>query len=1049
MRISLISSPCLASLIPLGVILLAVEPALAQSPEAPLTRVAEQLEFREIGPTIMGGRVSDIDAVEADPSTFYVATATGGVWKTTNMGISFEPIFTDQSTASIGDVTIAQNDPNVVWVGTGEPQNRQSSPWGNGVYLSTDAGATWDHVGLEETHHISRIQIDPRDPMTAYVGAVGELWDANEERGVFKTTDGGETWEKVLYVDDVTGVIDLVMDPRDPNTLFAATYQRQRKAWGFNGGGPGSGIWRTIDGGDTWQELTEGLPEGDLGRIGLDVWRTNPDYVYAIVEAETRGDEGETGVYRSSDGGDTWEHINTTNSRPMYYSQIRVDPLDNDRIYLGGVNLYRTDDGGETFTDDASRGVHLDHHALWINPTDPEHLLLGSDGGMSISWDRSDSWYQFRNLPLAQFYEVGADMSVPYTVCGGLQDNGSWCAPSDTWASPGIRTRDWYNIHGGDGFFTQFQHELGRFMFAESQGGNVSRVDTWTLERISARPGLPEDADFEGRRFNWNTPIILSTHDANTAYVGANFLSRSTDLGITWDAISGDNTFAIDRDTLEIMGVPGSEPQRSRNDGQSNYGNLTAIAESPVDADVLWTGSDDGRLMVTRDGGEAWQDATGNVPGVPPFTYITRIVASNRDAGTAYVAFDGHRSGDFDAHLYRTRDFGQSWQEIEAGLPQNSLNAVAQHHRNADLLFVGNELGVWMSIDEGDSWTELDAGLPTVPVDDIDIHPRDNDLIVGTHGRGIWILDDVGALEMLSLDMLEQDADGADVFALAPISPAYSYNQYRPQQWTPGIWEAENGESDEALIQIWVGDAMAEQATNASVVILDGPGGTPLREFEIDELQPGLNRGGWDLRMAMQDGDGEWWPAGPRVMPGTYRARVTLQDENGDAVSETAVRNFEVILDPRGELTRAEIVARNEASVESYRLWAPATLAQRSLRQADDALEEVEERLEEMEDPDQDRLTEIREARERIEELDDAIGAADGGAGVWQDIQRTSFPVEAAWLAEIEASWEGLPDAIRAVNEWTSNEAPDALDLVPEDERPDLDPVPVPTRGGM
>ncbi len=1023
-------------------------PALAQSAPAALARVADQLEFREIGPTVMGGRISDIDAVESDPSTFYVATASGGVWKTTNMGVSFEPILSDASTASIGDVTIAQNDPDVVWVGTGEPQNRQSSPWGNGVYLSTDAGATWSHVGLEATHHISRIQVDPRDAMTAYVGAVGELWDANPERGVFKTTDGGQSWERVLFVDDMTGVIDLVMDPSDPNTLFAATYQRQRKAWGFNGGGPGSGIWRTTDGGANWERLETGLPEGDLGRIGLDVWRTNPDYVYAIVEAETRGDDGETGVYRSMDGGDTWEHLNPTNSRPMYYSQIRVDPLDNSRIYLGGVNLYRTNDGGETFTDDASRGVHLDHHALWINPTNPEHLLLGSDGGVSISWDRSDNWFQFRNLPLAQFYEVGVDMRIPYHVCGGLQDNGSWCAPSDSWSNEGIRTRHWYNISGGDGFFTEMSTGDHRFMFTESQGGAVSRLDTRTLERLGARPPLPEDSDIEERRFNWNTPILLSEHDRNTVYVGANFLSKSTDLGISWEAISGDNSWAIDRDTLVIMGVPGAEPQRSRNDGQSNYGNITAIAESPVDADVLWTGSDDGRLMVTRAGGGTWEDVTSNVAGVPPFTYVTRIVASHRDAGTAYVAFDGHRDGDFSTHLHRTRDYGQSWEEIENGLPEMSLNAIAQHHRNADLLFVGNELGVWVSIDEGDSWTELEAGLPTVPVDDIEIHPRDNDLVLGTHGRGIWILDDIGALEMLTPYLLEADAAGDEVFTVAPIAPAYSRNTQGIQQWTPGYFEADNGEDGEALIQMWVGDAMADRATNAHVVIANAAG-TPIREFELDELAPGLNRDAWDLRMAMQGEDGEWWPTGPRVMPGTYRAMVTLQDENGEAVSETAVRSLEVILDPRGGLTRAEITARNDASMESYRLWAPATLAGRALGRVDAALDDVEEALEDQADPDQDRLRAVQGARERIEELDDALGGADDGGSVWQNIQRTSFPVEAAWLADIEESWEKLPAAIRAVNDWIANEAPDVLELIPEGDRPDLEPAPVPARGGM
>jgi photosystem II stability/assembly factor-like uncharacterized protein len=1022
--------------------LLSSTPLAAQS-ALPATALGD-LEFREIGPTIMSGRVSDIDAIEADPATFYVATATGGVWKTTNMGISFEPIFTDQATSSIGDVTIAQNDPDFVWVGTGEPQNRQSSPWGNGVYLTRDAGATWSHVGLEDTHHISRIQVHPADPEHAFVGAVGELWDSSEARGVYRTTDGGETWEKVLYVDEHTGVIDLVMNPRNPDILYAATYQRQRKAWGFNGGGPGSGIWRTTDGGDTWDRLEGGLPGGDLGRIGLDIFRADPGHVYAIVEAETRGDEGDTGVYRSTDGGDTWEQISTTNSRPMYYSQIRVDPLDESRIYLGGVNLYRTNDGGETFTSDASRGVHLDHHALWINPVNTDHLLLGSDGGVSISWDRSDSWYQFRNLPISQFYEVGVDMRVPYHVCGGLQDNGSWCAPSDTWSSTGIRTRHWYNVGGGDGFFTVFPTTESRFMFAESQGGSVSRVDTRTLERLGARPPLPEDGSVEQRRFNWNTPVVISSHDPSVVYVGANYLSKSTDMGISWEAISGDNTYAIDRDTLEIMGVPGSEPQRSRNDGQSNYGNLTAVAESPLDMEVLWTGSDDGRLMVTRDGGESWTDVGGNVPGVPRYTYVTRIVASNAEVGTAYVAFDGHRSGDFATHLYRTRDFGASWEEIEAGLPESALNAIAQHHRNSDLLFVGNELGVWMSLNEGDTWMELEGGLPTVPVDDIEIHPRDNDLILGTHGRGVWIMDDIGGLEILS----QEAASDPGAFRLAPISPAYSYNNYGPQQWTPGIFASENGNSGEATMTLWLGDAMADRAELAHVEILDASG-TVIRELDIDELSPGLVRDGWNLRMAMKGPDGEWWPQGPRVAPGVYSARVTLRDADGDAVSATETRDFEVILDPRGGLTAAEIAERTAATVESYRLWAPATSAQQALRRADSALEDEMERLEDAGDPPAATIERIEGARERIDALGDVLGEADAGADVWRNIERSSIPVEAAWMEWIEDSWTELPGAIAEVNDWIESEWPGLAELLPADDRPEVEPAPMPTRGGV
>ena len=555
-------------------------------PDHHVKELMSVLNFREIGPTIMSGRVSDLAVNEADPSTFYVGTATGGVWKTTSGGVEFEAVFTNEATSSIGDITLAPSNPNVVWVGTGEPQNRQSSPWGNGVYRSLDAGRTWSHLGLEDTHHISRIQVHPMNADVAYVAAMGHLWGPNETRGVFKTTDGGQTWEKVLYVDEHTGAIDLIMDPNDPHTLFAAMYQRQRRAWGYNGGGPGSGIYRTMDGGASWTEVTEGLPAGEKGRIGLDIYRGDSNLIYAIVEADARApgagrpEVTQNGVYRSWDRGDTWEKTSDTNNRPMYYSQIRVDPNNPQLVFTGGSDGFRSTDGGYTFTNDAADGVHLDHHAWWINPSDSDHQILGSDGGVSVTFDGSDSWYQYRNLPISQFYEIGVDNQWPYHVCGGLQANGSWCAPSDTWSNQGIRTRDWYNVGGGDGFFTAMHPTDPRIMFAESQGGNISLVDRVAQERRSVRPAaLDEDGAELPERRNWNSPILISSHDEDRVYFGSNYLHRSDDLGQSWNRVSDDNSFAIEREGLEIMGVMGSEAQISLNDGQSNYGNITAIGE--------------------------------------------------------------------------------------------------------------------------------------------------------------------------------------------------------------------------------------------------------------------------------------------------------------------------------------------------------------------------------------------------------------------------------------------------------------------------------------
>jgi len=1015
--------------------------ATAQTPDQ-IRAATSALSWREIGPTIMGGRVSDIAVVESDPSTFYVGTATGGVWKTENAGVTFAPVFEHEATSSIGDVTVAPSNPNVVWVGTGEPQNRQSSPWGNGVYRSVDGGATWRHLGLEETHHIARIRVHPSDPDVAYVAAVGHLWGPNPERGVYKTTDGGATWTRVLFVDESTGAIDLVMDPGDPQTLFAAMYQRQRRAWGFNGGGPGSGIYRTNDGGASWVEVTRGLPEGDKGRIGLDVYRGDGRLVCALVEADAsrpgqgRGGPGgprRNGVYCSTDRGTTWTQRSTTNNRPMYYSQIRIDPNDPERIYLSGSDLYRSSDGGRTFTNDAASEVHLDHHAIWIDPSDSDHLLIGGDGGVSVSWDRSDNWYQFRNLPLGQFYEVGVDMRDPYHVCGGLQDNGSWCAPSQTWSTQGLRTRDWYNVGSGDGFFAVMLPSNPRLMLAESQGGSVTRVDLETGERARIRPiGRPEEGDgaTPDLRWNWNTPVVLSSHDENTVYIGANVLFRSPDLGQSWEQISPDLTFAIDRETLPIMGVLGSEAQMSLNDGQSSYGNITAIAESPVDASVLWTGSDDGRVHVTQDGGVTWQDVTNRIDGLPANTYVTRLVASHAAAGTVYAAFDGHRSDDFAPYVFVSTDFGDEWRAITAGLPQTSVNALAQHPRNADLLFVGNEVGIYASIDGGAQWVPISNNLPTVPVDDIVIHPRENDLVIGTHGRGIWIMEDVTPLERLDARVV---AAPAFVF---PIRRATSYNPYAPQGWTPGIYAAPDPPAG-ALIRYH----LASETTDIGLRVTDAMG-APLRSLTATG-NAGLNEVVWDLRLVEEDANGDAMAPGPRVMPGTYLVELTTGD---DVVqSEVTVR-----LDPRVSMTRREIMARHQAMLESYRLSGPVASARRLLGRVESRLNDVDGLLDDADAPPAGVAEEAEALSELVDALGDELGEADGGAGVFGRIQSFSGPPTADDLWEIERSWELVPPIIERVNELATARLSALLARVyVEGVRPEgLEPAPMPRRGG-
>lgn len=1090
---------------------LLLAPGIVSAQESQMEAATEALEWRQIGPTIMGGRVADLAVVESDPSTFYVGTATGGVWKTTNGGTSFESIFDDQPTSSIGDVTVAPSNPNVVWVGSGEPQNRQSSPWGMGVFRSTDAGRTWTHLGLENTHHIARIQVHPRNPDIAYVAAVGHLWGSNPERGVYRTTDGGVTWDQVLYVDESTGAIDLIMDPNDPQTLFAAMYQRQRTLGGFNGGGPGSGIYRTLDGGDTWKELTEGLPEGDKGRIGLDIYRADPNTVFAVIEADARrpgagfggfggggNPDAKNGVYRSTDRGETWEQMGTTNNRPMYYSQIRVDPNDPERIYLGGSSMYRSSDAGRTFTADAASGVHSDHHAIWIDPSDSDHMLLAGDGGVSVSWDRSEHWRQLQNLPISQFYEIGVDDREPYHVCGGLQDNGSWCAPSDTWSNQGIRTRDWYNIGGGDGFFT-VMHPTEPIVFAESQGGNIMRVNLETHEQLRMRPVGRPTVDDEGEevdpeyRFNWDAPIILSSHDPSTLYFGGNVVFKTTDRGRTWGEISPDLTKAIDRDELYIMEVQGSEAMMSRNDGTSTFGNLVSLAESPVDPNVLYAGSDDGNLHVTRDGGATWTNVAPNMPGLPDETYITRIVASHGAAGTVWAAGDNHRNDDFAAYLYVSTDFGESWRQITSGLPDGwAMNALAQHPRAANLLFAGTEIGIYFSIDAGESWHPLRRNLPTVPVDDIKIQARENDLVIGTHGRGIWIMEDITPLEHLSQAVLASDVH------LFPTLSAVAYSNWTPQGWTPGVFAAPNPPQG-VRVRYWLGQELQGEATVVTEeggevedpVVGSGPNangpngssgsgdshvnpspeanggvthititdasGDVVRELE-GEGSVGLQEVMWDLRWEpayeQEPGQGGFGggggffrgggPRGPKVLPGTYTVRL----EAGGESMETTV---EVRLDPRVAISQADLMARQGAMMRAYAMAGPVNDASQAVRRLRDQLGEISDQLEEHEDAPQALEDEVEALGEALDEINDDLGDARTGTRVQGSLERFHAAPTADALYQLERGWEVLPGMIERLNDLITYRMPALHDMVSEAAlRPDPgEPieVPVPPQG--
>ncbi len=1002
------------------------------------------LEWREVGPAVAGGRVSDLAIDETDTRIIYVGTASAGIWKSTNHGTTWEPIFTDQSTASIGDVTLAPSNPDIVWVGTGEPQNRQSSPWGDGVFKSMDGGRTWLHKGLRETRHISRIQVDPRNPDVAFVAAVGNLWKDSSERGVYKTTDGGDSWELVLYLDTNTGAIDLAMDPSDPNRLFAAMYSRRRTAWGFNGGGPGSGIYRTVDGGASWTRLKEGLPDGDLGRIGLDIYRRDGNLVFATVEAR----RGQTGIYGSTDRGDTWEKLSGTNPRPMYFGQIRVDPNDPERIYVGGQDLMRSDNGGRTFTDDGAGNVHLDHHALWIDPSDSNHLLLGGDGGVSTSFDRSETWRFYNNLPIAQFYEIGFDNRRPYWVCGGLQDNGTWCGPTNTLDSQGIRNADWQNVGGGDGFYVRIDPADPTVVYAESQNGGIRRVDAHTGERVSIRPSprfeldegtIPkkeypsdDEPDDEAReyRFNWNTPMAISVHDPSTIYLGAQMLLRSTDRGDSWTQISPDLTHDIDRSQLPIMDVLPSDSMLSRHDGVTFYSTVTTLSESPLDPNVLYTGSDDGRVMGTRDGGTTWADLTDDIRDLPDNTYVSRIVASNVEEGRVYATFDGHYSGDFAPYVYVSDDFGERWQSITDGLPQASVNVLTEHPDEDNLLFLGNEVGVFVSLDGGDRWYPLMNGLPTVPVDDIRVHPTYDDLLIGTHGRGIWVLDDIAPLEQLA---------SGSVLAGTPYlfrgGQVVQWRQRNIQDWTAsGEFRLPNP-SVGARIRYWIpegldlGDAESrdgneddvedeeEEAQEADEV--------PQLEIEIltamgqdvrtlhGPTTPGAHEVLWDFRIEpayepQQDEPEreELMARGPTVLPNVYQIRM-------DVGKTTMFGDLTVRQDPRIEVSRADLAARQAALISMYELQAPMYHARQAVERLHLQLSDLEQLLRDTNAAEMFR-DQLREIQEVLDDLDGNLSRLPMGTG--RQIEASTTRPTEDQLQVVERAWLDAPELIGQLN---------------------------------
>lgn len=934
------------------------------------------LKFREIGPATAAGRIDDFAVLERDPAVFYVATATGGVWKTVNNGTTFTPVFDGEATSSIGDVAIAPEDANLVWVGTGENNNRQSSSWGEGVYKSTDGGRTWTNMGLKESRHVARIIVDPVDHDVVFVASLGSLWGPGGDRGVYKTADGGKTWTRTLFVDDDTGATELVMDPSNNKTLYAATYQRRRAAWGMNGGGPGSAIWKSADAGETWTKLTSGLPEGPKGRIGLDVYRKNPNVVYARVEHP-----GEGGVYRSDDAGASWTKLGSTNPRPMYFSQIRIDPIDDHRIYVLGVSLHVSDDGGRTFRDNGARNIHVDFHAMWIDPSNSNHLMIGGDGGVGISYDRSQTYVWLNNMPIGQFYHVTYDMKSPYTVCGGLQDNNTWCGPSAIRTSSGIANDDWFIIGGGDGFQAQIDPTDPRIMYAESQDGRMNRVDRVTNERKTIRPE-PEEGQ-TNYRWNWNTPLILSPHNPATVFVAANRIFKSTNRGHEWAVISPDLTTNADRDELPLMGVPGNKITIARNDGVGAYPTITTFAESPTRAGLYYAGTDDGQVQVSRDDGKTWTNVTAKIPGVPKNTSVSRVASSQFDEGTVYVTFDGHRGSDFNGYVYASQDSGGTWKSIAGDLPKGQVaRTITEDLKNPNVLYLGTETGLFVSTDRGVRWMRVKANLPTVPVYEITLHPRDNAMLLATHGRSIWILDDLTPFQQWA------KAVSADAFLFdsAPAVQRSPSNDRMKSFEGDMLFLGKNPEPGARLTY-----ALKAAPKSAKLTIKDA-GGTVVRELTGDTLKdrltPGVNSVYWDLRVeplpapagqAVGPGGGGGFGGaglnGPFVLPGEYR--VTLSVDGRD-VGDTRVT---VSGDPEIQISDADRRAWFDTAMELHTLQRTANDAADAVRALNDQLTGAQDLLKKAEDVPAAVKTRGDELAKHIEELRRQFGLAGGGPG--------------------------------------------------------------------
>jgi len=932
-----------------------------ETPETKLTASTfAGLGFRGIGPAFASGRIGDLAVDPENPKVYYVAVASGGVWKTTNAGTTFEPIFDSQGSYSIGCVTIDPNDSNVVWVGTGENNSQRSVGYGDGVYKSLDGGKSWNKVGLENSEHIGKIVVDPRDSNVVYVAAQGPLWASGGDRGLYKTTDGGETWEKVLEIDEHTGVSDLVYDPRDPDVLYASAYQRRRRVWTLVNGGPGSALYKSTDAGANWRKVHSGLPSVELGRIGLAIAPSNPDVVYAIVEAAQ--DEG--GFFRSTNRGESWEkRSGYVSGSPQYYQEIVVDPHDADRVYSNDTFVQVTEDGGKTWEWLPEWSKHVDNHAIWIDPDDTDHLLMGCDGGVYETFDRGANWRFMANLPVTQFYKLALDNDLPfYNVYGGTQDNFTLGGPSRTLSAHGIVNSDWYVTLGGDGFQAAVDPTDPNIVYSQLQYGEIVRTDLSSGETVGIKP-LPEPGE-PALRWNWDSPLIISPHSHTRLYFASNVIYRSDDRGDSWRPVSPDLTRQSDRNAMEVMGEVWSIDAVSKNRSTSFYGNIVSLSESPFVEGLLYAGTDDGLIQVSENGGEQWRKVE-SVAGVPERTYVNDLAASRHDADTVYAAFNNHKSGDFKPYVLKSTDRGATWTSITGDLPERgSAYSLAEDPTDPEILFAGTEFGVYFTLDGGERWIELTSGVPTVAVRDLAVHEREGDLVLGTFGRGFYVLDDYTPLRHVTEEKLEEEAllfpvrDAlmyvprmplglpgksfqGDAYYAAPNPPYgaiftyYLGEGYETLQDKRRAEEKEKREAGEAISYPDWDDLRAETREEAPAVILTvrDADGRVVRHLE-GPVAKGFHRVAWDFRYPPTEPvELEPWspphqfadpPTGPLAAPGTYTVELAKRID-GEPSSIHEPLSFEI--EPLGtaginEVDAAELVAFQKKVAELQRaVW--------------------------------------------------------------------------------------------------------------------------------